>query len=383
MGAPISGDDHDLKPISDHLHEASSEEGDPELDDRISESATQAIETIVDSGIPETTPSESTQSDLLNRVEYEPREGFITAILVRIQRSVTGILRNLFSGKSHRRSRNVDKTPNTLLEETNLPELAEDPEHFNDLRNALIACRSFFSRVYLRLFSFLRREHPSSPIDLCGTDPLSPEATVAFSFLLRCACKWVAEILVKEGLPLEKEEEERTYNALSFDSIGSMESISLGLSELLYSHVRTDGLASIRGVTKIVCFPPFGGMQSFSAIENLSQYDGTRNYSQVMAWAIRLDELAKRGTNETLLIKDLLYMVRQDRSRELGEFIQMWSGEYAAEVNYDIVSAILETNLPVLEEDFRTNPEGYQKKLNYIICKLLCDEQLSIIEPKD
>ena len=61
MGAPISGDDHDLKPISDHLHETSSEEGDSELDERISESATQAIETIVDSGIPETTPSESTK----------------------------------------------------------------------------------------------------------------------------------------------------------------------------------------------------------------------------------------------------------------------------------------------------------------------------------
>ncbi|WP_201456555.1 hypothetical protein [Chlamydia sp. 17-3921] len=390
MGSPISGDDSDPSPITDSFSSeaspSSKEEGDAELDERITESASYAMEKIVDSGIPETTPSESMNRDLLNRIEYEePQEGVITSILIRIRKSVTKVLRNLFFRKPQKSESFSNKTLTELLETTSLPKTSSTSAYFDSLQTSLVSCRSFFYHIFLRLFTFLRREHPSAPIDLCGTDPSSPEAAVAFALILRSACRWVATIAVKDGcLPLEIIEEAGVYNALSLDSINAIEGISQGITELLYSHTRVDGLANIRGLTKIVCNSSYvGEIQCFSAIENLSQYDISHNYGQIMAMAIRIDEFSKKGDNEALIVKNLLYLIRQDRSKELGNFVMMWSGEYASEVNYDIVTAILETNLPAFEEDFRANPEAYQKKLNYVICQLFCNEELFLIALKE
>ncbi|WP_407473227.1 hypothetical protein [Chlamydia pneumoniae] len=389
MGTPISGNDGDRNTISDPLEESAAEEGDSDLEDRVSESATQVIETIADTGIPEATPSEGTNSDLnsdlVDRVEYEARGSLLTTMLARIRKAVSQIWMHVKT-KRHPKERGVRSLgdiPCDLLKATRLPKETAEPPYFYALETALASCRSFFFHVFLRLFTLLRRQHPEAPLDLCGTDPISPEAAVAFALILRSCCKWVATDAVQEGLPLEVIEEAGMYNAFSLEATTTVEEVSKRLSELLYSDKRIDGLANVRGITKIITSPYLGAGQCVSVVDNLKTYDLGRNYTQVLACASQIDEFADKGENEALVMKDILYLVRQDRSKELGDFLMMWSEEHASEVNYDVVLAILEVNLPILEEDYRSHPLAYQKKLNHVICQFFCSERLTSIEPKD
>ncbi|ANH78479.1 hypothetical protein [Candidatus Chlamydia sanziniae] len=385
MGAPISGDDGDQNTISDHLDETATEEGDSELEERISDSAMQIIETVGSSEIPEATPSEGMNSDLMtNRVEYEAREGVLVTILARIRQAVSQIWKNIFP-RHHRSetSSSLEAIPRMLLKETELPAVTSEPPYFHTLQTTLATCRSFFFHVFLRLSAFLRREHPSMPLDLCGANSLSLEAAVAFALILRLACKWVAEDALEEGLPLESLQEVAIYNALSLDGISNVETVSQEIAELLYSNERVDGLANLRGLTKIVCSPYLGTGQYFHVVNNLDTYDKERNYNQVLACAVKIDEFMDRSSNEALIMHDILYLLRQDRSKELGDFLMMWAEAYDIQVNYDVVNAILETNLPILEEDYRSHPDAYQNKLNYVICEFFCNDRLTLIEPRE
>ncbi|SPN73795.1 hypothetical protein C10C_0641 [Chlamydia serpentis] len=387
MGTPISGDDGDRNTISDPLEEGVPEEGDSDVEDRVSESAIQVIETIADTGIPEATPSEGTNSDLnsdlIDKVEYEAHGNLLTTMLARIRKVVSQLWKNTKTANHpESTSDSLGHTSRELLQATRLPKETSDPPYFHPLESALASCRSFFYHVFLRLFSIVLQEESEAPLDLCGTDPISPEAAVAFALILRSCYKWVAIDAVAEGLPLEIIEEKGIYNALSLEATTTVEEISKRLSELLYSDKRIDGLANVRGITKIISSPYLGGGQCLSAVHNLESYDLSCNYAQMIACATQIDAFADKGKNEALIMKDILYLVRQDRSKELGDFLMTWAEEHSAEVNYDVVLAILEVNLAILEEDYHLRPLEYQKKLNYVICQFFCSERLISIEPK-
>ncbi|SGA33413.1 Uncharacterised protein [Chlamydia abortus] len=105
----------------------------------------------------------------------------------------------------------------------------------------------------------------------------------------------------------------------------------------------------------------------------MAQADAASDYTLVLDLTSRLDVLASQGYEETVIVRQILASLRYTHTTLMGEYLNLWTSdtEHMDQdipiINYDLVSNIVEANLPSLEEDYRGNPREYEQKLNDMI----------------
>ncbi|AFS20175.1 MULTISPECIES: hypothetical protein [Chlamydia] len=380
MGAPISGGG-DVEPpwkdlFTDKEFSVEGEGEDRDLEERISDHVGSILdEQYAEHGIPEANASEGMNSDLQGRVHSETQEGFFRNILSRIRQAVHRLWYTRLGTLRFSRGRSCSKSYEALFNETELPEeaITEAKAAPKTTAGCCASIRQFFLKIFEKMCFSICGKQAESSIDFCGIDPEGPEVTVALALMLRMACKWSAEkeIFYKLG--------NTAYSPLTALGTAPMASsveagvIVSSLYDIMKGEQMLDSLATVRGITKLSTLPYNEKVKCKEAIETLAQADAASDYTLVLDLASRLDVLASQGYEETVIVRQILASLRYTHTTLLAEYLNLWTSDTehmdqgTPIVNYDLVSNIVEANLPSLEEDYRGNPREYEQKLNDMI----------------
>ncbi|AAP04815.1 TmeB family type III secretion system effector [Chlamydia caviae] len=376
MGSPISGGGGVEPPWKDLFTEqGSSPEGeadDIDLNDRISDHVESIFEDQqAERGIPEAHASEGMNSDLQGRVQSEPQEGFLRSILNRIRSAVY----RLWHHRSGSRSRNAScsKGYADLFAETELPAsaIAEAQAATKETAGCCASIRKFFTKAFRKMCNCITKRQAESSIDFCGGDPEGPEGTMALALMLRMACKWASQQeffckLQKKGLD--------AFISMGTAPIASIVEATAILTQLedIVEGEKPESIATVRGITKLCALSYNARICCREAIESLQEGDPDYDYTAMLKLATRLDNLASKGSQESTTVRQILSSLRCTHTNLMAEYLSVWADDSSqtsqpVPINYDLVVAIVGSNLPSLEEAYRDDREEYEKKLNDII----------------
>ncbi|BAE81713.1 conserved hypothetical protein [Chlamydia felis Fe/C-56] len=379
MGSPVSGSGGTEPPWKDMFTEkepSTEGEGDDlDLEDRISDHVGSILdEQKAEGGIPEASASEGINSDLQGRVDLEIQEGFFRSLLSRIRRVATRIWYNRLGSPRFSIGNSCTRVYRELFRETELPEevIASAKSTPESVTGCCTSIRRFFERAFKKMSNCICKRRSESSIDFCGADAEGPEGTIALALILRMATKWSA------GEDLSYEIGSQKFSPAVAAAIAPIASyvetsvIVTRLESLVSGESQEDPIAAMRGIAKLAAVSHSKKIDCKRAIKSLSDTDPNYDYSFMLDLAARIDNLARKGYEETILARQILASLRVTHSQAMGEYLNLWGDdalqlETVLPVNYELVADIVAINLPSLEEAYRDNHKQYEKKLNDII----------------
>ncbi|SYX08556.1 hypothetical protein C834K_0071 [Chlamydia poikilotherma] len=375
MGSPISGGGGAEPPWKDLFKDTSTEGDDADLDDRISDHVSSIFDDQgAECGIPETNASEEMNSDLQGRIHSEPQEGFFRNILARIRNAVRGLWYNRLGFSCLSRREDFSKSYADLFKETDLPATAV--AEAKSAPAATLGCcasiRQFFIKAFKKMCCCIARRCTESSIDFCGADPEGPEGTMALALMLRMSCRWSSE---EELLYQSQNKGIDAFLAMGTASVAStVEAIAIltNFEDILKGERVQDPVATVRGIAKLSSLPYDKTINCSTAIKTLQEADADYDYTLILNLAARLDNLANKGYEEVIIVREILSSLRYTHTTLMGEYLNLWGDDslqtsQQIPINYDLVVTIVKNNLPDLEEAYRNNRTEYEKKLNDII----------------
>ncbi|AFS24421.1 TmeB family type III secretion system effector [Chlamydia psittaci] len=380
MGASISGGGGVEPPwkdlFTDKEFSVEGEGDDLNLEERISDRVGSILdEQHAEHGIPEANASEGMNSDLQGRVHSETQEGFFRNILSRIRQAVHRLWYTRLGTPRFSKGRSFSKSYAALFNETELPEeaITEAKAAPETTAGCCTSIRQFFLKTFEKMCFSICRKKAESSIDFCGIDPEGPEVTVALALMLRMACKWSAEKEIFYKLGNNEYSSLTTLGTAPMASAVEAGVIVSSFYDIMNGGQVLDPLATVRGITKLSTLPYNEKVRCKEAIETLAQADADSDYTLVLDLASRLDALASKGYEETVIVRQILSSLRYTHTTLMAEYLNLWTSDTEQMnlgipiINYDLVGDIVEANLPSLEEDYRGNPREYEQKLNDMI----------------
>ncbi|AHK63714.1 hypothetical protein [Chlamydia avium] len=378
MGSPVQGGDGGVEPswrdLFDNRADSSSEGEDADLNQRITEHVSSVFGPHTELGIPQASPSSEMSNDLPERLAAGPREEeFFRSLLQRIQRAVFRI----WSSRS--KILKEESTPsyralfeNTEIDESIVSEVQDAPP---PARGCLASIRQFFLNAFRRMCSCIYKKKSESTIDFCGLDAESPEGTIALALLLRMASKWALET----GFSSLDRKSQHPKSIFPLQSTGEFRKIVTVFQEFIQRQPSGDPLTIARGIAKLVCALSSQRGECQKAVESLSRKDPSRDYSEIILGAKQLDILASKGNEGLITVRQILTSLCVTYNQLLGEFLSSWGDvneENPTEIRYDFVVQVVETNLPVLQEAYTSDPQLYERMLNDAICRFFFVPQI-------
>ncbi|QXE26590.1 hypothetical protein [Chlamydia buteonis] len=378
MGAPISGGGGVEPPwkdlFTDKEFSVEGEGDDLDLKERISD----RVGSILDEqdpqhGIPEANASEGMNSDLQGRVHSETQEGLFRSILSRIRQAVHRLWYTRLGTPRFSKGKSFSKSYVALFNETELPEEAikEAKAAPETTAGCCASIRQFFLKTFEKMCFSICRKKAESSIDFCGMDPEGPEVTVALALMLRMACKWSAEKEISCKLGNKEYNSSTALGTAPMASAVEAGVIVSSFYDIMNGGQVLDPLATVRGITKLSTLPYNEKVRCKEAIETLAQADS--DYTLVLDLASRLDALASKGYEETVIVRQILSSLRYTHTTLMAEYLNLWTSDTEQMnlgipiINYDVVGDIVEANLPSFAEDYLSNPREYEQKLNDMI----------------
>ncbi|WP_348663589.1 TmeB family type III secretion system effector [Chlamydia vaughanii] len=376
MSSSIQGSGSGQPPWNDGIdsrNDARGEGDDVDVNSRVSEEAGAVFDSRQE-GISQLNASEGANSDLQGRVGADHEEGFIRHLLNRIRAVVSRMWGR--GSRSYGQRAEVEVASRSCAEfirESEQPqEAVEQARQLSpQMGGCLASVRKFFQRVFKNLCCCcVAKREKVDHINFQGVDPQGPEGSMALAIMLRMTCKWAANDEInfqigrgKSGLTMEIDA--RPLGAIE----GSGDAVKI-LSGLVGGKIKADDLATTRGLAKLASLSHSTGFHCEKHIKDLARKDRRHDYGPILAAGKQIDAMAKHGPEGVRDARQLLTSIRVGYSQVLGQTLGFWLDSMRTgtlNLDYDMVTNVVETNLPILQEARETDPKHYEELVNELV----------------
>ncbi|WP_213358137.1 hypothetical protein [Chlamydiifrater phoenicopteri] len=336
-----------------------------ELDNRISECAGEVFET--QEGTPKT-QGYASEYDLRGRVEQEVPTGFFRSLIRRIfsiARRVWGAIRRYcYCSGRKTTSRETSHEGFISYQDEHLDDHNEEvfgSQGSSSSQDSLVQynrrLKAGFARVVLAPLKFKAPAH-------------SKESVVATAKLMLQALGRVDEIKsLFLGIPLESETKKSLIQDLSENSMAKWKEIE-SFYEKQSSISVLDPASSIpamRALLKLCMAPTFSvSYEASDMMTSLSDFDPLRSYESEKLLAQLLQEFATGGEDERLLVKDLLFGLREKFVRELESLISKISEAYPS-LDQNVIDNTVDANAATIAKAYYHDDVAFDKQLNAVV----------------